>query len=94
MCFKEVGRLANQWFDDVSQLFCHTICYGPPTGHYGPGGASFVDFGKAINLGEIALVRYSSLYFWLPSPPVYFMSLSVCISLYLILVVGSLLRTL
>ena len=34
-----------------------------PTGYYGPWGARFVDFGKAIKLGEAALVGYSFLYF-------------------------------
>ena len=58
------------------------------------GGANFVDFGKALNLGGTALVGYSFLSFWSLSPPVCFMSLSVCISLFFILVVGSLLRTL
>ena len=36
--FEVVWRLANQGFDDVCQLLCHTICYGTPTGHYGPQG--------------------------------------------------------
>ena len=93
--FEVVGRPANQGFDDVGQFFCHPICYGTPTGHYGPEeGANFVDFGQAIKLGGTALMGYSFLFFWLLSPSVCFMSLGVCMSLILSLVVGSLLSTL
>ena len=46
------------------------------------------------NFGGTALVRYNFLYFWSLSPPVCLMSLNVCISLFLSLLVGSLLRVL
>ena len=51
-------------------------------------------FGEAIQLGGTALVGYSFLNFESLIPPVCFMSFNVCISLFLCLDVGSLLRTL
>ena len=57
-------------------------------------GANFVYFGEAIKLGGTALVGYSFLYFESLTPPDCFMSISVCMSLFLNLEVGSLLRIL
>ena len=69
------------------------FCYGTPTGNYGPkGGANFVYFAKAIELGGTALVGQSCLHLLVLRPPV--MSLSRVMSLFLRLLVGSFLRTL
>ena len=93
--FEVVERLASQWFGDVCQHLCHPICYGIPTGHYGPEvGANFAYFGEAIKLGGTTLVGHSFLHFESLIPPVCFMSFNVCICLFLSLDVGSLLRTL
>ena len=36
----------------MSKFFGHPICYGAPTGHYGPeGDTNFVNFGEAIEFG-------------------------------------------
>ena len=51
-------------------------------------------FGEAIKLGGTALVGYSFLYFESLIPPDCFISFGVCMSFFLSLEVGSLLRTL
>ena len=47
ICWTKCCVFLRQWgdwptrgFDDVSQLFCHPICYGIPSGHYGPEGGA------------------------------------------------------
>ena len=53
-----------------------------------------MNFGKAIEFGGTALVGYNCLYLVLLRPPVCLMSFSIVISLFLRLLVGSLLSTL
>ena len=72
--------------DDVSQFLGHPICDGPPTGDNGPEeGANFMYFG----FGGTTLVAYTFLYLLSPSPPWLLMSLSVGASLFLSLLVES-----
>ena len=55
--FEVVWGLVYQGFDDVRKLLGNPICDGPPTGNNGSeGGAYFVDFREAIELGGTALV--------------------------------------
>ena len=79
--------------NDVCQLLFHPVCNGTPMGHDGSeGGVNFMYFWEAIKLlgGQNWLgtlfCRWGHL-----SPPVHLMSLSVCVSFFLSLVVGSLL---
>ena len=56
-------------------------------------GANFMYFGEAMEFGGTVFVGYSFLYFESLIPPACFMSFNVCMSLFLSLDVGSLLRT-
>ena len=62
----------------------------PPTGNNGPKGCiCFVNFRKAIEFRETALVGYSCLYLLVLRPPVCLMSLRREMSLFLSWLVGS-----
>ena len=88
----ETGQLGVWWC--MPALLAPHMLWNPYWTLWVWGGANFVYFGEAIKCGGTVLVGYSFLYFDSLIPPECFMSFSVCMSLFLSLDVGSLLRTL
>ena len=81
--FEVVGDWPTRGLMMVSQLLGYPICYGTPTGHYGPEvGAIFMNFGKTIEFRGDYMMGYNCLYLVLLSPPVCLMSFSIVISLF------------
>ena len=86
--FKMVWGLTNQGANDVSQLLGHSICNGAPIGNNGPkGGPQLCVFWEGHKI-------LGQLHWWVHFPVTvvteFLMSLSVWESLFLSLVVGSL----
>ena len=70
VCSNVVGRLENQRFDDVSQFFCHPICYGPLLDTMGLRRCQLCGFWPGHKTWGTELVGYSFLYFWSLQPPI------------------------
>ena len=83
--FEVVGRLANQWFDDVCQLLCHPICHGTPTGHYGLMGVPTLCIWVGHETWGDSTCGIQFPVLWVTDSTSLFMSLNVCTSIFFIL---------